>query len=97
MAGLLVGCLGWLATPAQGSAEAAVALTLGSGTAPLFDGATPLAPGHWQTTCVVVGADGARPGDRATLTAEEVSGVLAPDLLIRVDVGSGGGDRKSVV
>ncbi|MFN8073795.1 MAG: hypothetical protein U0Q15_00075 [Kineosporiaceae bacterium] len=93
---LLLSAVGWYAGPAEAvSAQATVDLTSDAAGA-LFDGSRPLGSAHPQTACLTVAATGAIPGDTVSVAAVGVSGALADDLRLTVEMGTGGGGGSCV-
>ncbi len=71
-------------------AQAVVSLFDDAGGQALFDGSVPISPSHPQVACIAVGASGAAAQDEVALLSRHVSGSLAPQLHLRVEIGAGG-------
>ncbi len=88
---LLLGLAGSWSAPARGSdARADLDLTSTAAGRSLFEAGQPIGTRHPVQACVVVATSGAQAGDRVTVTATGVEGSLAADLLLSVEVGTGG-------
>lgn len=89
---LLLSAAAWFAGPAEAvSAQATVDLTSDTGSGALFDGSRPLGRARPQSACLSVGSTGAVSGDTVSIAAVDVSGPLADDLNLTVEMGTGGG------
>ena len=91
LAVLLVGVLVGLADQARATPlEATVPLFDDDGGVALFDGSARVSPSSPQTACLLVSASGASSAAQVGLFAAAVSGSLAPDLQVTVELGGGG-------
>jgi hypothetical protein len=83
---------GWGGTGTAGSSRVLTVVPIvgDDGDAALF-ASTTLAPGQPVRRCITVSVDAVQDPSAVVLSAAAVSGALAPDLSVQVEVGSGGG------